>query len=194
MPAIDVFPATIERWADIRELFMGHGPRGCWCQYWRLTSSAYSLRNNPPGGNEQRLHAQVEHGPVPGMLAYVDDQPAGWLGFWPRERLERLSRSRTIPKIDDLAVWSIVCFQVRVGYRRKGVARALLQGAIDYARQAGAPALEAYPIESGGDRVDAALGYVGFVRMFLQAGFQLVTATAARSAGRPRILMRLLLR
>ncbi len=194
MTAIQVFPATLERWQDICELFKGHRPRGCWCQYWRLTSSAYSLKNNPPGRNEQRLRAQLEEGPAPGMLAYVDNRPAGWLGFWPRERLERLSRSRTIPKIDDLAVWSIVCFQVRVGYRRKGVARALLQGAIDYARQAGAPALEAYPIESEGDRVDVAFGYVGFVRMFLQAGFQPVVATAARSAGRPRILMRLPLR
>ena len=97
----------------------------------------------------------------------------------------------TIPVVDDLPVWSIVCFLVRVGHRRQGVARALLDGAIRYARQEGAPALEAYPVEPGGRRVDTAFGYVGFVPMFAAAGFRHVVETEARSDGRPRILMRL---
>lgn len=103
----------------------------------------------------------------------------------------RLVRSRTIPVVDDLPVWSIVCFNVRVGYRRRGVARALLEGAIAYARKHGVPALEAYPVDPGDRRVDTAFGYVGFVPMFEAAGFHTVVETSARSDRRPRVLMRL---
>jgi GNAT superfamily N-acetyltransferase len=64
----------------------------------------------------------------------------------------RLSRSRTIPAVDDLPVWSVTCFVVRLGYRRRGVARALLAGAVSYAREHSAPALEGYPIDPAGAR------------------------------------------
>ena len=125
------------------------------------------------------------------MVAYLDGEPAGWLGFWPRDRMERLVRSRTIPKIDDREVWAIVCFKVRVGYRRKGVAAALLTGAIDFAGEAGVPAIEAYPIDPEGRRIDVTSGYVGFTPMFEAAGFRPIVETRARSARLPRILMRL---
>jgi GNAT superfamily N-acetyltransferase len=125
------------------------------------------------------------------MVAYLGSEPVGWLGLWPRHRMERLVRSRTIPKVDDRQVWAIVCFMVRVGYRRRGVARALLKGAIEFAREAGAPALEAYPIDPEGRRVDVSFGYVGFTQMFEAAGFRRVVETGARSAKRPRILVSL---
>jgi GNAT superfamily N-acetyltransferase len=184
----EVVPADIDRWPDITQLF-GHGELGCWCQYWRQSSSAY--RQGGPGSGEANLRRQVEEGPPPGMVAYVDGEPAGWLGFWPRERMERLVRSRTIPKIDEKPVWSIVCFLVRVGYRRRGVAEALLRGAVDFARRAGVPALEAYPIDPEGSRADVTFGYVGFTSMFERAGFQRILETAARSDRRSRWLMRL---
>jgi GNAT superfamily N-acetyltransferase len=186
---VEIGLATEDRWEDILTLFKGHGELGCWCQYWRLSSPDYSSRG--PGSGEVYLHTQVVNGPPPGLVAYVEGEPAGWLGFWPRQRLERLVRSRTIPQIDQLPVWSIVCFMIRVGFRRKGVARALLRGAIDFARKEGIPALEAYPIETHGERVDVAFGYVGFAHMFEEAGFRRVQETGARSAKRPRILMRL---
>lgn len=187
---IRVVPATPDRWADVALLLGGEEDRGCWCQYWRQSSSDY--RRLGPGGGQRELRRQVDSGsPAPGVLAYLGDEPVGWSGLWPRDRLERLVRSRTIPMIDELPVWSIVCFLVRVGYRRAGVARALLDGAIDYAREQGAPALEAYPIDPAGTRVDTAFGYVGFVPMFEAAGFRRVVETDARSDRRPRVLMRL---
>jgi GNAT superfamily N-acetyltransferase len=189
MSEIRVAAATKDRWPDVRALFEGQGERGCWCQYWRQSSSAYS--NAAPGFGESNLQLQVESGPAPGLIAYLDNEPAGWLGFWPRTRMERLVRSRTIPSIDDTPVWSIVCFMVRVGYRRKGVANALLDGAVRFARQSGVPMLEAYPIDSENQRVDVAFGYVGFTSMFEAAGFRRIVETAAKSAGQTRILMRL---
>ena len=186
---IRVQPATPDRWPDVAAVFEGDGARGCWCQYWRQSSARYSAGG--PGSGERNLRAQVDEGPpAPGLIAYADGEPAGWLGLGPRASMERLVRSRTIPAIDALPVWSIVCFKVRVSHRRKGVARALLDAAIDYAARHGAPALEAYPIDAQGERLDVAFSYVGFTSMFEAAGFERVAETTARSAGRPRVLMR----
>jgi len=187
---IRVEPATPERWSDAAILFEGDGPRGCWCQYWRQSSSGYSAGG--PGSGERRLRALVDGGPpAPRLIASDENVPAGWIGLGPRVSMERLVRSHTIPAIDDIPVWSIVCFKVRVGHRRKGIARALLDAAIDYAASQGAPALEAYPIDAEGARLDVAFSYVGFLSMFEAAGFKRIVETTARSAGRPRIIMRL---
>lgn len=184
--AVAVFPATADRWDDLA-VVMGHdGDRGCYCQYWRLASSDYSRSDHRAG-----LRRQLDADLPPGLLAYVDGEPCGWCSVGPRHEYERLNRSRTIPPIDDVPVWVIVCFLVRVGYRRRGVARALLDGAIDFARRHDAPALEAYPVDPEGRRIDVSFAYVGTTGMFEAAGFRRIAETAARSAGRPRIVMRL---
>jgi GNAT superfamily N-acetyltransferase len=186
---VRVRPATSADWDAVQALLGGAGERGCWCQYWRLSSSDYARR--PPGAGAELMRSALRDQPSPGVVCDVDGEPAGWCGLWPRSKFERLNRSRTTPQVDDSPVWSIVCFMVRVGYRRRGVAAALLNGAIEYARSAGAPALEAYPIDAGDDRLDVAFSYVGFTSMFEKAGFERVVVTDAHSNGRPRILMRL---
>jgi GNAT superfamily N-acetyltransferase len=186
---IQVVPATADRWADVVTLLGRSGDRGCWCQAPRGLVAGGATTE--PGARRQALRAQLDDDPPAGMLAYIDDEVAGWCGFGPRPKLPRLAHSRTIPAIDDRPVWSILCFNVRVGYRRRGVAAALLDGVIDAARRSGAPGVEAYPIDPGGGRVDTSFGYVGVTSMFERAGFRRVVETAARSDRRPRILMRL---
>ena len=186
---IDVVPATADRWPDVVTLLGGNGDRGCWCQAPRGRAVGYG--KNAPGARREALRTQLDEDPPAGMLAYIDGEVAGWCGFGPRPRLPRLERSRTIPKVDDKPVWSVLCFNVRVGYRRRGVAAALLDGVVDLARLSGAPGVEAYPIDPGGGRVDTSFGYVGVTPMFEKAGFQRVVETAAHSDHRPRILMRL---
>jgi GNAT superfamily N-acetyltransferase len=188
--AIEVVPATPERWADVVTLLGGNGDKGCWCQAPR--GRAVGFGKAAPGSRRHALRTQVEHDdPPPGLLAYVDGEVAGWCGFGPRPELPRLVHSRTIPAIDDQPVWSILCFNIRVGYRRQGVAAALLDGVLELARRSGAPGVEAYPIDPEGGRVNANFGYVGITTMFEKAGFRRVLETSARSDNRPRILMRL---
>jgi ribosomal protein S18 acetylase RimI-like enzyme len=182
---VEVVPAAAERFDDVVAIL----GRGCMCQYWRMTSSEYSR-----AGEQERLEAlraQLPETPPAGMLAYAAEVPVGWLGFGVRPRVGRLVRSRTIPRVDDRPVWAIYCFTVRVGYRRRGIARALLDGLIDYAREQDAPALEAYPVDTGGARIHGTAAYVGTIGMFERAGFRRVLETAARSDHRPRWLMRL---
>ncbi len=189
---IVIRPATIERFDDIEPVIN----RACWCQWWRQTAGEYGRATDgvaEPAWEPHRaaLRAQCATEPVPGVVAYLGDLPVGWCGFGPRSSMRRIERSRTIPKVDDLPVWSIVCFSVRPGYRRRGVARALLAGAIDYARQQGSVGLEAYPTDPGGTRRDTAFSFTGFTGMFEAAGFRRVVETASQADRLPRWLMRL---
>jgi len=191
---ITVVPATPERWPHIEELF---AQIPCWCQYWRVSASEYGRISKAQLGERQlaerrnALRNQLERSTPPGVIAYIDGRIVGWCGFGPRYEMERLVRSRTIPAVDNRPVWAIVCFLVRSGYRRRGVARALLHGAIECASSHRAPALEAYPVDPDGKRIDATFAYVGTLSMFEQEGFRRVIETSARSAGLPRWLMRL---
>lgn len=183
---IEIHPATPDRWADLLTLLGRDDEHGCYCQYWRLSAGDYNRADH-----RASLRASLDAALAPGLIAYLGEEPVGWCSVGPRPDYERLVRSRTIPALDDRLVWSIVCFQVRVGYRRRGVARALLAAAIEFAREHGAPAVEGYPIDTEGQRVDVGFAYVGTTSMFEAAGFERIVETDARSASRPRILMRL---
>lgn len=188
MSVIEVVPATPDRWDDVVAVLGRDGDRGCWCQAPRGRDTG--PRRSDPSFRPALLEAQLAEDPPAGMLAYLDGEVAGWLGFGPRPLLPRLARSRTIPAVDDVPVWAILCFNIRAGFRRKGVATALLDGLIDYARRSGAPGLEAYPIDPGAERVGPGFGYVGLTGWFERAGFQRIVETDGQSAGRVRILMR----
>lgn len=182
-------PATADRFDDAVAVLGAGGGEACLCQYWRMSSGDYGRASVE--ARRAALREQTRETPPPGMLAYRDDEPVGWCGFGVRQRMERLVRSRTIPAVDDLPVWAIFCFAVRTGYRRRGIAHALLDGVVEYARKQGAPALEAYPVDTEGARVHGTAAYVGTTGMFEAVGFRRVLETDARSARLPRWLMRL---
>lgn len=188
----EIVPATLDRWDDVLQLLGATDESGCLCQPWRgFDTKALS------GGRSrgELLRSQMASStPPPGYLAYLDGLPVGWIGVSVRTQTPRLMNSRTIPAIDDRPVWSIGCFQIRPGYRRRGVAKALLAGVVDAARASGAPGVEAYPIDPKGKRVDVGAGFVGIASMFDAAGFRRVLVTDAHSGRLPRHLVRLDLR
>ena len=187
---ISVEPATAERFDDVRAILAPRkeGAEACWCLYYRLSSGDFNRLRGPQRPAHLRELCGREH--APGVVGYVDGEPVGWCALGPRTEMGRLERSRTIPKVDDRPVWSIVCFVVRAGYRRRGVAHSLLDGATAYASRCGVETLEAYPVDAAGARISGALAYVGTTSMFEAAGFTRVRQTEARSAGLPRWLMR----
>lgn len=185
---IRVVPAVVQLWPDVELLLGGDGERGCWCQPWRGKDAlAKATKESRP----QSLRRQMASNPPPGFLALIEDAPVGWVGVSIRTSTPGLMRSRVIPAIDDQPVWCIGCFRIRPGHRRQGVATALLDGVVEAARLAGAPGVEAYPIDTLGNRVDAVSAYVGTASMFDAAGFRRVLVTDATSARIPRILVRL---
>ncbi|MGV8042174.1 MAG: GNAT family N-acetyltransferase [Thermoanaerobaculaceae bacterium] len=112
--------------------------------YWRLAPKEWTAGKE--GGNREALRALVASGTPPGVLAYDGTTPVGWCAVGPRSAFPRLERSKILAPVDDLPVWSLVCFFVAKAHRRLGVSEALLRGAIDLARKSGAPVLEAYPV------------------------------------------------
>jgi GNAT superfamily N-acetyltransferase len=125
-----------------------------------------------------------------GVLAYQDLEVVGWAAVAPRSELP-FARSTKIPHVDQLAVWSVWCIRVRPGHRGKGIAHALLDGAVEYARSQGAPAVEGYPVDNRGKKVDLTMAYVGTRKLFEDSGFTKAADTDSVSGGFPRVLMRL---
>jgi GNAT superfamily N-acetyltransferase len=183
---IEVHPLTPERWDDFERLFGPSGAYGgCWCMYFRMRS-----RDNARAKGIERKAAMrkvVGAGPPPGLIAYVDGEPAGWVSVDARERFAMLSYSRMYKPLDDQPVWTIVCFVVGRNYRRQGMMDRLLEGAVEYARKEGAGILEAYPIESPAELKGYA-GFMGVRSVFDRAGFEEVARLAN---GRPVMRKRL---
>ena len=159
------------------------GKNGCWCMAYRNSSL-------DADGRIAYMQQECSAEPGPGVLAYVAGEPAGWCSVAPRSTYRRLMNSRTIPFVDDRDPWSVVCFVVRAGYRRKGLMHYLLEGAIEHATTMGAEVVEGYPADSGDGRVDVISGYVGTTRLFEKHGFTRAVKTSGVSGGRPRWVMR----
>jgi GNAT superfamily N-acetyltransferase len=144
----------------------------------------------------QRLHDQASSKQPPGLVAFDGDRAVGWVSLGPRADFERIVRSRVIPTIDERPVWSIVCFAVSSSARGQGVARALLDAAIDHARSRGAEALEAYPVRLGGaDAINPDAAFTGTLPMFERAGFTVAADRASDlSSSNQRVVVRKSLR
>jgi GNAT superfamily N-acetyltransferase len=156
--------------------------------YWRLRAKDMSA--STVAQNRDRLRALAEGDQTPGLVAVDDGRAVGWVSLGPRTAFERLERSRRIPRVDAAPVWSIVCFVVGRHERGHGIARALLDAAVEHARAHGAPAVEAYPVDPGEGRVADWAAYRGTLAMFRSAGFRVVAETSAVSGGARSVVVR----
>jgi ribosomal protein S18 acetylase RimI-like enzyme len=185
MPDLTVRPLTADRWADLETLFSARGcsvARHCWCMHYRRTGRAelpYGTRRSESDRAALRKLASSEE--PPGLIAYRGRSPVGWISLGPREHFARLQRSSVMKAVDDTPVWSIVCFVVPAEHRGQGVARRLLEAAIEYAGKRGATMLEAYPVDRPGRSSDEAMWF-GAKSMYDAAGFHEV---ARRRPHRP---------
>jgi len=178
--------------ADFADTAAVLGPKSptatvCWCLSYRIPSA---LNNSLRGPARGEYVAELCRGAVPpGVLAYDGDEPVGWAAIAPRAETG-FARSRKIPHVDDLPVWSLWCVRVRPGHRGRGASHALIAGAVEFARAHGAPVVEAYPLDNGDARIDLTMAYAGLRRNFERAGFVHAADTTSVLAGHPRVLMR----
>ncbi len=166
---LEYHPLTADRWPDLERLFGKRGAyAGCWCMWWRLTRSQFD--KNSGEENKQALKAIGDSGEVPGLLAYADGEPIAWCSLGPRETYPALERSRTLKRVDDEPVWSVVCFFVAKPFRGQGLMVRVLKAAMEYAKERGARVVEAYPVEPA-KPLSGCSGYTGVVSAFSKAGF-----------------------
>ena len=170
-------PLTPDLWPALQDLFGARGAcGGCWCMYWRI-GAAY--RRRPAPRNEADFRDVVRQGPPPGLVAFEGNLAVGWCQLTPRDVLPFLDRQWRLKRVDDVPVWSISCFYVRIGYRRRGVTTALIREALRVAKRAKAPALEAYPFDAA---VSPSSTSTGYASTFARMGFKVV---ARRIPARP---------
>jgi len=160
---------TPDLWPALEDLFGVRGAcGGCWCMYWRI-GAAY--RRRPAARNRADFHEVVRQGPPPGLVAFDGELAVGWCQLTPRDDLPFLDREWRLKRVDDVPVWSISCFYVRIGHRRRGVGAALIREALRVAKRAKAPALEAYPFDA---TVSPSSTSTGYASTFARVGFKVV--------------------
>jgi len=144
--ALTVQAMTAERWPALEDLFGKAGAsNGCWCMYWRIGPL---YRSRPRTANKTDLRRLAGSGQPPGLLAFDGEVAVGWCSLAPRTEFEWLVGTRYLRPPDDLPVWSAPCFFVRRAFRGRDVLDALIPAAVEAAASAGAPALEAYPVDT----------------------------------------------
>jgi GNAT superfamily N-acetyltransferase len=184
---IEVRPATV--FEDVRTMVGPKRPDAnvCWCLSYRIPNKENLALQRQARGDRVR---ELMHDGPPGVLAYDGDEVVGWAAVHPRADTS-FATNRKIPHVDDADVWSVWCIRVRPGHRGSGISHALLAGAVEYARRQGAPAVEGYPVDNAGEKVDLTMAYVGTRSLFEKAGFAVAAPTDSVLNGFPRVLMRL---
>lgn len=190
-PTISVVAADVAGFAALQEVFGTSGSAArCQCQRYKLRPHE-SFARQPPQVRAERLHEQVtglatDGATTCGLIASIDDQPAGWCAVEPRRNYEGLVRNQKVPwqgrdeNRDDPTVWALTCLFVRRGLRRRGVSQALVAGAVEAARSGGARVLEAYPMTTTEALSDEL--HPGLLPTFLAAGFTEITRPTQRRA------------
>jgi GNAT superfamily N-acetyltransferase len=163
-------PLTPERWENFEALFGPNGAcAGCWCAWFLMTHREFQKSGKE--GHKELMRTLVQSGVEPGLIAYADGTPAGWVALAPREHYSRLATSKIMAPVDDQPVWVIPCFFIHRDYRHQGLMEKLLAAAIDYAHGKGVKIIEAFPLEAEG-KINAMSLFTGKASVFYKLGFE----------------------
>jgi GNAT superfamily N-acetyltransferase len=189
--ALSIVPANQASCEDLQAIFGERGSAArCQCQRYKLQPRE-SFGSFPVEERAFRLRSQTDCGhpesdTTSGLVAYLDGEPVGWCAVEPRTAYAGLLRVFRVPwegrdedKADD-SVWAVTCLFARAGFRKRGISRALARAAVDFARERGARALEAYPILTKDVITDEL--HVGTYGVFADAGFAEVSRPTLRRA------------
>ena len=165
---VKVLPLVSERWKDMESVVGSKGDSGCWCMWWRLGDEEFEEQRGE--ANKRALRQIVDSGRMPGVIAYVGNQPAGWCSIGPRQDFARLESSFLFGKVDDEPVWSIVCYYVNRAFRGRGLMEHLTRGALELAKSRGVRIVEAYPVELS-DGSSASGAFTGIAEVLRKVGF-----------------------
>ena len=193
---LSIIPANQASWADLQAVFgTADYPGMCYCQHYKTRDCHWSSLSGEERHRRLREQTRCENPrarTTSGLVAYLGQEPVGWVAVEPRTAYPRLPKVRTVwsgrqeDKTDD-GVWAVTCFVTRKGYRKRGITYALAAATVGFARDQGARALEAYPmITSPGKEITWGELHVGSRQVFADAGFTEVSHPSPR-----RVVMRM---
>ena len=168
-------------WPDFVKLFtQGNGWDFCACMHFhrsRTVPKSRHLSSRAERGvrNRRQKKSLVRIGRAHGILVYADGEPVGWCQYGPSDELPRIDKSRRYRKLAPKAsqkLWRIPCFVVDKKFRRRGVAAAALQAALNSIKKQGGGLVEAYPITRWLSRAFGNESTGGTIAMFRKAGFR----------------------
>lgn len=171
-------PLTPQRWADFEQLFGPNGAcAGCWCAWFLMTNKEFNQSGKL--GHRELMRTLVQQGMEPGIIAYADGVPAGWVALAPREQYKRLATSKHLGPVDDMPVWVISCFYIFRDYRHQGVMEKLIRAAEEYAHSKGVKMLEAFPVDAP-EKISPVSLFTGKADIFNKLGFEQVALRDTR--------------
>jgi GNAT superfamily N-acetyltransferase len=140
----------------------------CYCLFYHVPDPDWESRTG--ARNREDAAALIRAGGLRGWLAYDAGRPIGWCNANAKERFARLAAESAQwgEARPGERVLSVVCFVVAPAYRRKGVARLLLQEACAGAARAGYRWAEGYPRKV---ERNAAQAYHGPLALYRSEGF-----------------------
>lgn len=162
-------PLTQKLWHDFEMLFGRRGAcGGCWCMHWKLRGKEFTESAGDTARQMQK--SIVDSKTVPGLLAYSEGYPIGWIAVEPRSAYPKLAHSRTLKPVDDQEVWSITCFFIEKKHRHKGITVELLKAAVEHVKGRGGKIVEGYPVDAK-QEAPAPFVFTGTASAFHHAGF-----------------------
>jgi GNAT superfamily N-acetyltransferase len=193
-----IVPANQAPWEDLKAVFGTKDAGRCSCQWPKTRGWLWEQATDEQRRAQLRDQANCDDPAATsttGLIAYLRDPetgeetPVGWVAVEPRTEYPRLQGLPTVwkgrpdeDKQDD-SVWSVACFVVRKGYRRRGVSYALAAAAVGYARENGARALEGYAmLTQPGREITWGELHVGARQVYAEAGLREVSRPSVRRA------------
>jgi GNAT superfamily N-acetyltransferase len=153
----------------------------CYCHFYEVPV-AIDWPSLSGAQNRVAMQARIEVGEMEGFLAYVGNEPVGWLNAQPRHKLphcfDRMGIPATPLPCPSYEAAVVVCFIIAPAWRRRGVSRALLAEAVSSLAARGFKLVDAFPFKAG-DSERGADHYHGALSTFLAAGFAPLDETDA---------------
>jgi GNAT superfamily N-acetyltransferase len=183
---MDVSIRPAEDFDDVQAVLSGGGDgRSCQCQWWTLSAKQFDSSSRDE--RAEMLRAELTRMLAPGLIAYIDEMPAGWVRVGPRRSQLRFARMPVVrdnswPAADDETGWAITCFSVRKQFRGQGLTGRMIAAAIEFARTHGARVVEAYAVVPGASREAPNPLFHGTLSTFQRAGFETIARVGTRRA------------
>lgn len=174
MSNFSVRPLDESTWPAFTNLVESNGGvwGGCWCISFHLDPKGPKGQCKPYQETKEQL---VRDGKAQAALVFEGDAAVGWCQFGRTPELPNIkNRKNYEADLEGLLEWRITCFYVGKAFRKRGVARVALFGALAEIAKLGGGTVEAYPFDVEGQKTSSSFLHGGTLRMFEREGFERV--------------------